>query len=144
MVESQGFLGGPRCAELTLSSSSSLLFFSPVCLTFLRMSLFSLKKIIVLYWENNNTYSKYWLNPILISIVNTIQYPITIRSNYRQVVFSITLNFPLVFTQDGLPELGSSFEEIFLVAPFEKNPKLIIFYPILHLDFRGLLENLFR
>ena len=27
----------------------------------------------------------------------------TIRSNYRQVVFSITLNFQLVFTQDGLP-----------------------------------------
>ena len=68
----------------------------------------------------------------------------TIRSNYRQVVFSITLNFPLVFTQDGLPELGSSFKEIFLVAPCEKNQKLIIFHPILHQDFRGLLENIFR
>ena len=32
---------------------------------------------------------------------------LTVRSNYRQVVFSITLNFLLVFTQDGLPELGS-------------------------------------
>ena len=68
----------------------------------------------------------------------------TIHPNYRQAVFSITLNFPLEFTQDGLPELGSSFKEIFLVAPFEKNPKLIVFHPILHLDFTGLLENLFR
>ena len=68
----------------------------------------------------------------------------TIHPNYRQAVFSITLNFPLEFTQDGLPELGSSFKEIFLVALFEKNPKLIIFHSILHPDSRGLLENLFR
>ena len=68
----------------------------------------------------------------------------SIRSNYRQVVFSITLNFPLVFTQDGLPELGSSFIEIFLEAPFEKSPKLIIFHPILHSEFTGLVENIFR
>jgi len=68
----------------------------------------------------------------------------TIHSNYRQVVFSITLNFPLEFTQEGLPELGSGFKEIFLVALFEKNPKLIIFHPIMHPDFRELLENLFR
>ena len=47
----------------------------------------------------------------------------TIRPNYRQVVFSITLNFPLVFTQDGLPELGTSFKETFLVAPFKKKSK---------------------
>ena len=58
----------------------------------------------------------------------------TVRPNYRQVVFSITLNFSLVFTQDGLPELGFSFKEIFLVALFEKNPKLIIFHSILHPD----------
>ena len=64
----------------------------------------------------------------------------TVRSNFRQVVFSITLNFSLVFTQDGLPELGSSFKEIFLVAP----QKLIIFHPILHQEFRRLLENLFK
>ena len=75
---------------------------------------------------------------------NPLMAPNTVRSNYRQVVFSITLNFPLVFTQDGLPEQGSSFKEIFLVAPFEKNPKLIIFHPILHPDFKALLENLFR
>ena len=68
----------------------------------------------------------------------------TIHPNYRQAVFSITLNFPLEFTQDGLPELGSSFKEIFLVALFEKNPKLIIFHSILHPHSRGLLENLFR
>ena len=59
----------------------------------------------------------------------------TVRSNYRQVVFSITLNFPLVFTQDGLPELESSFKEIFLVTPFANNPKLIIFHLILQSDF---------
>ena len=58
--------------------------------------------------------------------------------------FSITLNFSLVFTQDGLPELGSSFKEIFLVALFEKNPKLIIFPLILQSEFLGLLEDLFR
>ena len=68
----------------------------------------------------------------------------TIRSNYRQVVLGSTLDFLLVYTQDGLPELGSSFKEIFLVALFEKNPKLIIFHSILHPDSRGLLENLFR
>ena len=68
----------------------------------------------------------------------------TIPSNYRQVVLSSTLYFLLAFALDGLPELGSSFKEIFLVALFEKNPKLIIFHSMLHLDFRGLLENLFR
>ena len=68
----------------------------------------------------------------------------TIHSNYGQVVLSSTLDFSLVFTLDGLPELGSSFKEIFLVALFEKNPKLIIFHSILHPDSRGLLENLFR
>ena len=77
-------------------------------------------------------------------LINSGKKADTIRSNYRQVVFSITLNFPLVFTQDGLPEQGSSFKEIFLVALFEKNPKLIICHLILHPDFRGLLENLFR
>ena len=35
-------------------------------------------KKIVLYWEKPNTYNKYWVNPILTSIVNTIQYPIRI------------------------------------------------------------------
>ena len=60
------------------------------------------------------------------------------------MAFSITLNFSLVYTQDGLSEQGSSFKEIFLVAPFEKNPKLIVFHPILHPDFRELLENFFR
>ena len=68
----------------------------------------------------------------------------TIRSNYRQVVFSITLDFLLVYTQYGPPEQEISFKKIFLVAPFEKNPKLIVFHPILHPDFRGLLENFFR
>ena len=68
----------------------------------------------------------------------------TIRSNYRQVVLRSTLDFLLVYTQDGLPELGSSFKEIFLVALFEKNPKLIIFHLTLHLKFIGLLESLFR
>ena len=33
---------------------------------------------IVLYWEINNTHSKYWVNPILQNIVNPIQYPIRI------------------------------------------------------------------
>ena len=50
-----------------------------------------------------------------------LQPPGTIHPNYRQAVFSITLNFPLEFTQDGLPELGSSFKEIFLVAPFVRH-----------------------
>ena len=68
----------------------------------------------------------------------------TIHPNYGQVVFSITLNFPFVFTQDGLPKVGSSFKEIFVVALFEKNQKLIIFHPIMHSDFRELLENIFR
>ena len=68
----------------------------------------------------------------------------TIHSNYRQVVLSSTLDFLLVFTLDGLPELGSSFKEIFLVAPFEKNPKLIVFSLILKSEFLGLLEDLFR
>ena len=65
----------------------------------------------------------------------------TIHSNYRQVVLRSTLDFLLVYTQNGLLELGSSFKEIFLVAPFEKNPKLTIFYPVLHTDFRGLLKT---
>ena len=43
----------------------------------------------------------------------------TIHSNYRQVVLSSTLHFLLAFALDGLPELGSSLKEIFLVAPFE-------------------------
>ena len=68
----------------------------------------------------------------------------TIRSNYRQVVFSITLDFPLVYTQYGPPEQESSFKKIFLVAPFEKNPKLIVFSLILKSEFLGLLEDLFR
>ena len=70
--------------------------------------------------------------------------PHTIRSNYRQVVLRSTLDFLLVYTQDGLPELGSSFKEIFLVALFEKNPKLIISHLTLHLEFIELLECLFR
>ena len=48
--------------------------------------------------------------------------PNTIHSNYRPVVLSSTLDFLLVLTLDGLFELGSSFKEIFLVAPYEKNP----------------------
>ena len=68
----------------------------------------------------------------------------TIRSNYRQVVLSSTLDFLLVYSLDGLPELVSSFKEIFHVAPFEKNPKLIIFHLPLHSKFIGLLESLFR
>ena len=52
----------------------------------------------------------------------------TIHSNYRQVVLSSTLDFSLVFTLDGLPELGSSFKEIFL----EKNQ-------ILHSEFTELI-----
>ena len=48
----------------------------------------------------------------------------TIHSNYRQVVLSSTMNFLLVFTLNGLPELGSSFKEIFLVAPFENKSKI--------------------
>ena len=61
----------------------------------------------------------------------------TIHSNYGQVVLSSTLDFSLVFTLDGLPELGSSFKEIFLVALFEKNQ-------ILHSEFTELIENIFR
>ena len=68
----------------------------------------------------------------------------TIHPNYRQAVFSITLNFPLEFTQDGLPELGSSFKEIFLVALFKKNPKFIVFPLDLYSEFTGLLESLLR
>ena len=55
-----------------------------------------------------------------------------------------TLDSLLVFTLDGLSELGSSLKEIFLVAPFEKSPKLIIFQQILHSEFTGLIENIFR
>ena len=68
----------------------------------------------------------------------------TIRSNYRQVVLGSTLDFLLVYTQDGLPELGSSFKEFFLVALFEKNPKLIIFHFTLLVEFIEFLESLFR
>ena len=68
----------------------------------------------------------------------------TIHSNYRQVVLSSTLDFLLVFTVDGLPELRSSFKEIFLVTPFEKNPKLIVFHQILHSEFTELIENIFE
>ena len=68
----------------------------------------------------------------------------TIRSNCRKVVLSSTPDFLLIYTLDGPPELGSSFKEIFYVAPFEKNPKLIIFHLTLHLKFTGILESLFR
>ena len=60
------------------------------------------------------------------------------------MVLSSTLHFLLAFALDGLPELGSSFKEIFLVAPFEKSPKLIIFHYILHSEFTGVIENIFR
>ena len=66
--------------------------------------------------------------------------PLTIMTLERPV--SITLNFPIVYTQDGLSEPGSSFKEIFLVAPLEKNPKLMIFHFILQSEFTKLLENL--
>ena len=59
------------------------------------------------------------------------------------MVLSSTLNFLLVYTLDGIPELRSDFKDIFLVAPFEKNPKLIIFHLIMHSKFIGLLESLF-
>ena len=68
--------------------------------------------------------------------------PLTIMTLERPV--SITLNFPIVYTQDGLSEPGSSFKEIFLVAPFEKSPKLMIFLCILHSEFTQLIENIFR
>ena len=68
----------------------------------------------------------------------------TIHSNYRRVVLSSTQDFLLDFTLDGLPELGYSFREILLVAPFEKSPKLIIFHQILHSEFTGLIKNIFR
>ena len=63
----------------------------------------------------------------------------TIRSNYRQVVFSITLDFLLEYTQYGPPEQESSFKKIFLVAP-----KVIVFSLILKSEFLGLLEDLSR
>ena len=44
------------------------------------------------------------------------------------MVFYSTLDFWLVFTLDRLSELGSSFKEIFLLAPFERSPKLMIFH----------------
>ena len=68
----------------------------------------------------------------------------TICSNYRQMVFSITLYFLLVYIQYGPPEQESSFKKNFLVAPFEKNPKLIVFSLILKTEFLGLLEDLLR
>ena len=68
----------------------------------------------------------------------------TIHSNYRQVVFSITQDFRLDYAQYGPPEQESRFKKIFRVAPFEKNPKLIVFYLILKSEFLGLLEDLFR
>ena len=58
------------------------------------------------------------------------------------MVLSSTLDFLLVFTLDGLPELVSSFKEIFLVAPFEISPELIIFHHILYSEFTGLNENM--
>ena len=46
---------------------------------------------IVLYWEINNTHSKYWVNPILKNIVNPIQYPIRIARPWSwlrcQIIF---------------------------------------------------------
>ena len=68
----------------------------------------------------------------------------TIHSNYRQVVFSITLDFPLDYAQYGSPEQESSFKKIFFVAPFEKNPKLSVFSFILKSEFLGLVEDIFR
>ena len=59
------------------------------------------------------------------------------------MVFSITLDFPLVYTECGPPELVSSFKEIFLVAPFEISPELIIFHHIFYSEFTGLIENIF-
>ena len=64
---------------------------------------------------------KKWVQSV--NVLLTLDIP-TIHSNYRQVVLSSTLDFLLVFTLDGLPELGSSFKEIFFVAPFEKNSKI--------------------
>ena len=60
------------------------------------------------------------------------------------MVFGITLNFPLVYIQYGPPEQESSLKKIFLVAPFEKNQKLIIFHHILQSESLGLLEEPFR
>ena len=54
---------------------------------------------------------------------------------------SSTLDFLLLFLLDELPELGSSFKEIFLVAHFDKSLKLITFHYILHSEFTGLTEN---
>ena len=94
-------------------------------------------RIPLTYKNSRGFVGKYFSQVILLATV-------TIRLNYRQVVFLSTRDFLLVYTQDGLPELGSSFKEIFLVALFDKNPKLIIFHCKLHPDFRGLLKNLFR
>ena len=47
------------------------------------------------------------------------------------MVLSSTLDILLVYALDGLPEVGSSFKEIFHVAPFEKNPKLNVFSRVL-------------
>ena len=68
----------------------------------------------------------------------------TTHSNYRQVVLSGTLDFLLVFTLDGLRGLGSSYKKMFLVAPFEKSPKFMIFHQILYSEFTRLIENIFR
>ena len=54
------------------------------------------------------------------------------------MVLSINLDYLLVYTLDGLPELRSGSEEIFLDSLFEKNPKLIIFHLNLHSKFTGL------
>ena len=59
----------------TFYSSSTLFFFlSLYFFTTFREKLLH----IVLYWEINNTHSKYWVNPILKNIVNPIQYQIRI------------------------------------------------------------------
>ena len=66
----------------------------------------------------------------------------TIRLNKSQVVFHRTLDFMLVYTQEGLPELGSSFKEIFLGALFEKKGKKK-FPLLLQWEFKGLIKRLF-
>ena len=121
-------------ANVTVPQHAGKPDFLPICVSP------SFRYIIVDGLDGSNTFiTTHCTIPLFVTLPSP-----TIHPNYRQAVFSITLNFPLEFTQDGLPELGSSFKEIFLVALFEKNPKLIIFHFILHPDSRGLLENLFR
>ena len=94
-------------------------------------------RIPLTYKNSRGFVGKYFSQVILLATV-------TIRLNYRQVVFLSTRDFLLVYTQDGLPELGSSFKEIFLVALFKKNPKFIVFPLDLYSEFTGLLESLLR